>query len=81
MMHKKLEHRDTVRYCNLFMDDKCKYSEKSCWYLHEDAIGKQNNPEEKSVNITDEEKDSEEYSVFQDVQQNLEPPISIINLH
>ena len=79
MMHKKLEHRNTVRYCNLFMDDKCKYSEKSCWYLHEDAFAKQNDPEEKSVNITDEEKDSEEYSVFQDVQQNLEPPI--INLH
>ena len=66
MMHKKRKHPSSVRYCNLYLDDKCRFNDQSCWYRHLRA-----HEEEKHSN---EEKKIEQ-EVFQEVQEDLDPPI------
>ena len=70
MVHKKEKHRHLVRGCNLFIDDKCPYNDSKCWFIHEETFVQGDNKEE-------EEKEEQETnkSVFQNVQENLEPPI------
>ena len=68
MVHKKVNHRHLVRGCNLFMDNRCPYNDSKCWFLHEDIFVRGEEDEE-----IEEEQTSK--SVFQEVQENLEPPI------
>ena len=67
MAHKKSQHPESVRYCNLFLDSKCIFNDNACWYRHT-VNPKKNVEDENSVS---------EKSVFQEVQENLKPPIKI----
>ena len=69
MVHKKSKHEELTKYCNLFLDGKCKFKDETCWYRHKDE--QKDNSKEKSV------KNVPENSVFQEVQENLKPPIKI----
>ena len=66
MVHKKNKHIESIRYCNLFLDNKCVFKEESCWFKHTDNS---KNPSGGKENYEKEEQ------VFQKVQVNLEPPI------
>ena len=67
MTHKKKEHRNAIRECNLFIDDKCRFNDESCWFNHDDGDG------DLEVNETGNEETTK--SVFRKVQENLEPPL------
>ena len=69
MTHKKKEHIESVRYCNLFLDGKCPFKDESCWFRHLDD-SKSPSTEVKNGN------ENIENSVFQAVQENLEPPLA-----
>ena len=79
MVHKKQMHKSTVQNCNLFIGDRCPFNDKSCWFLHEHALDEKIN-EGDIDNDNSELENAEErlmtnQSVFQDVQENLDPPI------
>ena len=63
----------------MFIDDKCKFNDQSCWFVHEDNVEDEKDEEDSHLESTEmeceEEKLEEEKSVFQDVIENLEPPI------
>ena len=59
MIHRKKDHTNVVRVCNLFLNNACRYNNNACWYSHEE-----NNNEEQASQ-----------SVFQKVQKNLEAPL------
>ena len=63
MTHRKKEHSNVVRVCNMFLSNECRYNNSACWYSHEEDNKAKNNEEEASQ------------SVFQKVQENLEPPL------
>ena len=65
MTHKKKEHIESIRYCNLFSDEKCPFKDEACWFRHTVVL---NNEIEKDTEET-------QKSVFQKVQEDLEPPI------
>ena len=71
MFHKKEKHRHLVRGCNLFIDNRCPYNDSKCWFIHEDNF-------DQGEDIQGEEKEEQESdkSVFQEVQENLEPPLN-----
>ena len=62
MIHRKKEHKMAVRNCNLFLNDKCSFTEDSCWFNHGDKE-------------TNENKNDSSDSVFRRAQVNLEPPL------
>ena len=64
IIHRKMDH--VVRDCYLYLDNKCRYSEDSCWFSHVEKV----NEEDKKGNI-----DESSESVFREVRVNLEPPI------
>ena len=74
MVHKKWLHKNTVQNCNLFIDDKCPFNDKSCWFIHEDVNEGQNEDEDTSEVENVEECSNTEQSGFQDVLENLKPP-------
>ena len=59
--------------CNLFIDDKCPFNDKACWFLHEDVIEGQDDHDSEVENVA--EGNNTKQSVFQDVLENLDPPI------
>ena len=59
MLHRKTYHSDIVRNCTDFSEVKCKFKEDSCWYKH---VKKNSNIDEFD-------------SGFQNVKENLEPPL------
>lgn len=69
MIHKKSKHIESTRYCNLYLDEKCRFKDETCWYKHEDKP--KNVSEEKVVNV------ATENTVFQKVLEDLEPPITV----
>ena len=69
MVHKKSKHEELTKYCNLFLDEKCRFKDETCWYRHKDKQ-KDNSKENTVKNVT-------ENSVFQEVHENLKPPIKI----
>ena len=73
MIHKKEKHRHLVRSCNLFIDDKCPHNDSMCWYVHEDNFINENFDENNKI-----EDQRNTQSVFQEVQENLKPPIGNI---
>ena len=78
MQHRKREHRDKVRSCVNYLQNKCDFLSQSCWFLHDDDDDKEmevENNEKEQVKESKEEKNIKE-SVFQEVTENLEPPIS-----
>ena len=71
MVHKKRKHINTVRYCNDYLDDKCKFNDYFCWFRHE-------KPHEDNIEEQNSEEESDEISekqVFQEVREDLDPPI------
>ena len=92
MIHRKKEH--VVKDCNLYLENKCRYSEESCWFNHVDNVNEEDKQENvENVNEEDEQENVEKVneedehgnvdhkssqSVFQEVQVNLEPPIENI---
>ena len=72
MLHRKKDHRSVVNECNLFSDNKCRFTEKSCWFNHKELEHVEN---EAQVSEHEEEEEQFAQSVFQKVQENLEPPI------
>ena len=80
MIHRKKEH--VVKDCNLYLENKCRYSEESCWFNHVDNVNEEDEQENvEKVNEEDEHGNVDHkssQSVFQEVQVNLEPPIENI---
>ena len=60
-----------LTHATLFLDTKCPFKDASCWFRHVD--------DDIKANDSDGENDEEiaENTVFQKVQENLEPPIKI----
>ena len=69
MIHRKTAHTGVIRKCNLFLENRCRYNEDSCWFKHEEVTIEE---EEKETSDKDEQYAE---SVFQKVQENLDPPI------
>ena len=69
MIHRKKEHKAVVRKCNLFEENRCGFKEEACWYNHDDK-----NDTEEGVN-DENETEMQTQSVFQNAQEDLEPPI------
>ena len=65
MIHRKKEHRNLVKKCDQFPESKCRFSDEDCWFIHV-----MNNPIHKE-HMGEKPADS----VFQEVKENLEPPI------
>ena len=72
MIHRKEMHLDVVRFCNLFIQNKCPYNEDSCFYKHTENGNNEDDHGEDDVQNAD---DQTTESVFQNVRQNLEPPL------
>ena len=70
MIHKKEKHRHLVRTCNLFIDDKCPHNDSMCWFIHEDNFIDKDVDENSDI-----EEQQTSQSVFQEVLENLKPPI------
>ena len=68
MSHKKSKHIESIRFCNLILDGECPFKEETCWFKHAESPTK---PSE-DVKIDDEGTNT---PVFQEVQEDLEPPI------
>ena len=62
MIHRKREHKNMVRNCNLYEEGNCRHGEDACWYRHGDMA-------------EEDAKQQPSSSVFCKVQQNKEPPI------
>jgi hypothetical protein len=71
MLHRKKEHKETVKSCSQFQTSSCRFKEESCWFKHE---LEDTDSHRKNVPENDEEKNHEQ--VFQKVSENLEPPIN-----
>ena len=67
MVHKKSKHKESTRFCNLFLDAKCPFKDVSCWFRHDDI--------QEKVSFEENDEEITENTVFQEVQENLEPPI------
>jgi stress-induced morphogen len=67
MRHRKLNHTKAVRQCDLFNQNRCRFENNSCWFLHVES------------NVSDfQDKDEEmcnSQSDFQKSPQNLDPPL------
>ena len=63
MIHRKKEHTNVVRVCNLFINNACRYNNNACWFSHEENSETKSNEEQAAQ------------PVFQKVQENLEPPL------
>ena len=68
MMHRKKEHSKTVKPCSKYLDSKCIFGEETCWFKH-------GGKEEKDENTRESECEPER-SVFQEVSNDLEPPLT-----
>ena len=71
MVHKKQKHKSTVRFCNDYLDDNCRFHDCYCWFRHEKAH-EDNLHEEAREEEAD---DTSEEQVFQEVLEDLDPPI------
>ena len=56
-----------VRYCNLFLQNMCRFNEEACWFKHDDNVEMEDVPEN--------DQELPPQSVFRKVQENLEPPL------
>ena len=70
MKHRKQEHPEMVMPCRKFQNNSCYFQDAACWYIHEKK--KEDNfhyahSEEEAMDVD---------SVFQNVSENLEPPLS-----
>ena len=72
MIHRKKEHKSFVRDCNLYLENKCKYKEESCWFKHRE-IDEEKDDEEIVIEEEVDEHSSE--SVFWNAKENLKPPL------
>ena len=76
MIHRKNKHESIVENCNKFAKNSCRLQNQYCWFLHkEEAMDIEVSENTKSKeDINDDDKVSK--SVFQEVLENTEPPIS-----
>ena len=72
MRHRKNNHIMSVRMCNQFRTNSCRFQEAACWFRH--ILEHENNADE--IDPKDKNKDDSE-SVFQKVLEDLDPPIMI----
>ena len=70
MRHRKNNHIMSVRMCNQFRTNSCRFQEAACWFRH--ILEHENNADE--IDPKDKNKDDSE-SVFQKVLEDLDPPI------
>ena len=66
MIHRKEMHLDVVRFCNLFIQNKCPYNEDSCFYKHTENGNNEDDHGEDDVQNADDRKTET---------QNREPPL------
>ena len=71
MVHKKRKHISNVRYCNDYLDEKCRFNDNFCWFRHE-RPDEDNLDEEAREEVLYEKSDE---PVFQEVLEDLDPPI------
>ena len=71
MIHRKKEHQETVKPCSQFQSGTCRFKSDSCWFDHE--INKTNQMGKKTFENMRKQSDNEQ--VFQEVLENLKPPI------
>ena len=64
MIHRKLEHSKTVKACSKFIDQKCNFTEETCWFKH----GENENSFKSNL------KESNQ-SVFRDGPNKQKPPL------
>ena len=71
MLHRKSEHRNTVKFCSQFQLGNCRFKDEACWFKHD-----QENEDTAEEAPEDEEKQKpKQKQVFQKVSEDLEPPI------
>ena len=76
MNHRRAEHFSKVRKCTNFMQNKCRFLNNSCWYLHEEEEMDIDDTNEKDdVNPGMKKSETESDSVFRKATENLKPPL------
>ena len=73
MIHRKNNHKELVSKCNNFSNNKCKFADNACWFLHEEIYMEIDENDKNEKRKRDENKQTE--SVFQSVFRNIKPPI------
>ena len=71
MSHRKKKHSNAVRNCTQFQRNNCRFQDESCWFSH----SYEENVEDKRHTKEGSKHDNESESVFQNVRENLEPPL------
>ena len=81
MTHKKMKHVENVSFCRHFLNDKCPFGDKTCWFRHETDKENSNESNMKSIkcNICGKIlKDKNEYMTHR--KENHEENLKICNL-
>ena len=68
MIHRRKEHGKLVGLCRMFQNQNCKFVSENCWFKHEmeDKTNRKNENKKEEI---------EEESVFQNVLDDLDPPL------
>ena len=56
MVHRKNKHKTFVRKCNNFLQNNCKFEDKSCWFMHDEVAIETDDTIEKETNENKTEK-------------------------
>lgn len=72
MMHRKKNHPNVVRKCEMFLTNSCRYREGSCWFVHEEITVNTGNVE---VDDDISKKKENNQSVFGKTSMKLKPPL------
>ena len=70
MAHRKKEHQQSVKPCNQFRENTCRFKDDTCWFKHV-LENKDSDEEDTSRNNTN----TASGSVFQKASEKLEPPL------
>ena len=72
MTHRKNYHRELVSKCNNFLQNKCIFADKGCWFIHEEEKMEIDDSSKNENN----DKINETEPVFQKATGNIKPPIA-----
>ena len=71
MLHRKSEHRNTVKFCSQFQLGNCRFKDEACWFKHD----QENEDTAEEAPEEEEKQKPKQKQVFQKVSGDLEPPI------
>ena len=72
MLHRRSEHRNTVKFCSQFQIGNCRFKDEACWFKHEQE---NEDIDEEAPEEEEEEVKPKQKQGFQKVSEDLEPPI------